>query len=68
MLTEILGYAAMAFLMFSFLLKDMRKLRMLNSLACALFVAYGILLASWPIVISNAFIILVNLYYLLKKD
>ena len=28
------------------------------------FVVYGILLNSWPIIITNAAIILVNLYYL----
>ncbi len=66
--TDLLGYAAMAVLMISFLLKDMQKLRLVNSVACLLFVIYGLMLPSYPIVISNAFIVCVNVYYLLKKD
>lgn len=66
--TEIMGYAAMAVLMVSFLLKDLTRLRLVNSVACTLFVIYGFLLTpySYPIIISNAFIMCVNVYYLLK--
>jgi hypothetical protein len=64
--TDIIGYAAMAVLMISFLLKDLTKLRIVNSLACTLFVIYGLLLPSNPILISNAFIICVNIFYLIK--
>tara|TARA_B110000967_G_C18416628_1_gene331859 strand:- start:225 stop:452 length:228 start_codon:yes stop_codon:yes gene_type:complete len=65
--TEIVGYLAMVVLLLSFLMKDMRRLRTLNSIACALFVVYGFLLPSWPIVISNAAIFCVNIYYLFLK-
>lgn len=65
--TEIVGYAAMAILMFSFTLKNLTKLRMVNTVACVLFVVYGFLLDSYPIVISNAFIVCVNVYYLAKE-
>jgi hypothetical protein len=69
-MTELVGYAAMLFLLVSFLMKDIRRLRTLNTLACAFFVAYGFLLdISWPIIISNAAIFGINLYYLfLKKN
>ena len=68
--TELVGYAAMLVLLVSFLMKDIRRLRTFNTLACALFVAYGFLLdISWPIIISNAAIFGINLYYLfLKKN
>jgi predicted ABC-type sugar transport system permease subunit len=34
-----------------------------------LFIGYGFLLSiSWPIIISNAFIFLINIYYILKKN
>ena len=66
--TELVGYLAMLVLLISFLMKDIRHLRMLNSVACALFVAYGFMLAtSWPIIISNASIIGINIYYLFFK-
>lgn len=66
--TELVGYLAMLFLLVSFLMKDIRRLRTLNTLACALFVVYGFLLdISWPIVISNSAIFGINLYYLFFK-
>ena len=68
--TELVDYSAMLLLLVSFLMKDIRRLRMLNSIACAFFVVYGFLLqTSWPIIISNAAIFGINLYYLfLKKN
>ena len=67
-LVEWTGYIAMFMLMISFLMKDIKKLRIINTIACLLFVAYGFMLHSYPIIISNAFISLVNLYYLLIKQ
>lgn len=66
--TEIMGYLAMAILMISFLFKDLTKLRLINSVACGLFVTYGFMLEpmSIPIIVSNAFILCVNIYYLTK--
>jgi len=66
--TELVGYLAMLVLLISFLMKDIRRLRTLNMIACTLFVAYGFLLAtSWPIIISNASIMGINIYYLFLK-
>jgi hypothetical protein len=64
---EWIGYAAMISLMISFVMKDIKKLRIVNTLGCILFVIYGLMIDSWPIVITNAFITSVNLYYLLVK-
>ena len=67
-ITEWVGYAAMVLLLISFMMKDVRKLRIINSFACAFFVAYGFMLAtSWPIIISNASIMGINIYYLFLK-
>ena len=67
-LTEWIGYIAMAALLVSFMMKDVKKLRIINSIGCAFFVAYGFLLGtSWPIVITNTAIISINLYYLFVK-
>ena len=64
-MTEWVGYAAMAALLISFMMKDVNRLRVINSIGCALFVVYGILLdIAWPIVITNSAIICINLYYL----
>jgi uncharacterized protein with PQ loop repeat len=46
----------------------LRALRLVNSVACVLFVLYGILLSkAWPIIISNAAIFSINIYYLYFK-
>ncbi|RZV57603.1 MAG: uroporphyrinogen decarboxylase [Flavobacteriaceae bacterium] len=64
--TDWIGYSAMAMILISFLMKNVNKLRIINSIGCILFVIYGFLLATaWPIIIANAAIICINLYYLL---
>ncbi len=66
-LTEWAGYLASLVLMISFLMKNINTLRIINSVGAVLFILYGIMLAtSWPIIISNTFILGVNIYYLSK--
>ena len=67
---EIIGYLASLGVLMSFLMKDIRKLRIVNTIGCAFFVLYGFMLVTtWPIIISNFSIIFINLYYLfIKKD
>lgn len=69
-ITEWVGYAAMLALLISFMMKDVRKLRSINSIGAILFVIYGLMLdISWPIVITNFAILCLNIYYLfLKKN
>lgn len=69
-LTEWVGYAAMLALLISFTMKDVRKLRIVNSVGAVLFVIYGFMLqTSWPIIITNVAIICINFYYLfLRKN
>jgi hypothetical protein len=66
--TEWVGYLASLILIISFLMKNMSTLRIVNSLGAILFVVYGFLLqTSWPIIITNAFILGANIYYLAFK-
>ncbi len=66
--TDIIGYFAAAILMFSFTNKEIKTLRYWNSTACILFIVYGFLLnMEWPIIISNGFILVTNIYYLFFK-
>jgi len=68
-LTEWVGYLAMTVLLISFMMKNVIKLRIINSVGCLFFVIYGVMISQYPIVITNLAIILINLYYLLlKKD
>lgn len=64
-MTEWVGYLASLVLMISFLMKNISKLRIINSIGAVLFIFYGIMLVtSWPIIITNTFILGVNIYYL----
>ena len=66
--TEWVGYLASLALIISFLMKNLSTLRIINSIGALLFVIYGIMLAiSWPIIITNAFILMANIYYLTIK-
>ena len=62
--TELIGYLASLFVLLSFLMRNITTLRYVNSVGCLFFVAYGILLDSWPVIITNVAIVLVNVYYL----
>lgn len=64
---EIVGYLASLGVLTSFLLKDINKLRIVNTIGCILFIFYGILLnTSWPIIITNVSITVINVFYLTK--
>lgn len=64
-ITDWIGYLASIVLMISFLMKNINTLRIINSLGALLFVIYGFMLQiSWPIIITNTFILGVNIYYL----
>ncbi|TNJ43604.1 uroporphyrinogen decarboxylase [Tamlana fucoidanivorans] len=59
----------MGTVLLSFLMKSVKKLRIVNSLGCLLFVFYGFVLSpvSKPIIITNAAILCINIYYLYGK-
>ncbi|NAS32458.1 uroporphyrinogen decarboxylase [Flavobacteriaceae bacterium R38] len=66
-LTEWIGYMASAGVLISFFMRNIRTLRLINSIGCIFFIIYGILLNSIPIIITNVAIALVNFYYLFIK-
>ena len=66
--TELVGYLASLALIVSFMMKNVNTLRIINSIGAVLFVIYGFMLdISWPVVITNAFILMANIYYLTVK-
>ena len=68
-LVEWIGYAAMFTVLVSFLMKQFKRLRIVNSLGCFLFVVYGFMLSplSKPIIFTNTAILSINLYYIFLK-
>lgn len=69
-ITEWIGYAATAFVLLSFTMKSVNTLRKVNMVGGLLFVVYGFMLdpISLPVILTNAAIVLIHLYYLLKKQ
>ncbi|MEX1002312.1 MAG: uroporphyrinogen decarboxylase [Crocinitomicaceae bacterium] len=62
---EWVGYLASLGVLSSFLMRNIKTLRLINTGGCLLFVIYGFALnISWPIVITNVAIICINIYYL----
>lgn len=63
------GYAASFFVVLSFILKDLKKVRVVNLIGCIFFVVYGIFSGMlWPIIIPNAILCVIQIYHLVKKD
>ncbi|OED45109.1 uroporphyrinogen decarboxylase [Endozoicomonas sp. (ex Bugula neritina AB1)] len=50
----------------SLMMKNIVALRWVNSIGCGIFVLYGTLIEAWPVAGMNAFIVLINMYYLTK--
>ncbi len=68
-LIEFVGYIASFTVLVSFLMKNIKTLRIINTIGCVAFVIYGVLL-NWsiPIIITNVAIAGINLYYILRKE
>ncbi len=65
--TEIIGYIASLVVVSSFIMKDIKTLRVVNIIGCSLFICYGILIGfSIPIMFTNTAIISINIYYIIK--
>lgn len=69
-LVDIIGYLASGTVLISFLLKKINHLRIVNSIGCGFFVAFGFMMKeiNIPIVVTNLAIIGINFYYLLRKN
>jgi hypothetical protein len=64
---DFIGYLASALVLVSFMMKDMRTLRWVNLIGCAIFIFWGILIERYPVIVTNVGIVLVNIYYLFFK-
>lgn len=67
---EYFGYAASFFIVLSFALKDIRRIRIVNLIGCLLFVIYGFtnIPTLWPIIIPNGILCGIQIFHLLKKE
>ena len=64
-IVNIIGYAASLFIVLSFLIKDnLLYIRLTNLVGCALFVIYGYFIHSIPVILPNAFLVVVQIVYI----
>lgn len=69
LIISLIGYTAMTIVGVSFLMKNIKTLRLMNLVGCLVFILWGLLIKEPPVYILNAFIVLVNFYYLfLRKE
>lgn len=61
---EVLGYVASLFTVLSFLMKDFVRLRIMNVIACIMFIIYGCLIFSVPIMLVNSLVATINIFYI----
>lgn len=61
---EIIGYVASLLVAISLMMRSILRLRLINLAGSFLFMIYGILIQAYPVAVMNAFIVLINLYYL----
>ena len=61
---ELIGYLASGLVAVSLMMRSVLKLRVINLLGAVFFTIYGLLIGAYPVAAVNAFIVLINLYYL----
>lgn len=60
------GYLASVLLAISLVVNNDLKFRWINAFGCFSFIAYGVLIEAFPIIITNALLFAINVYYLIK--
>jgi hypothetical protein len=64
---EVWGYISMVVVLASMMMKNIKTLRIVNSIAWGMFILYGLAHETYPVVIMNFLVILINLYQLKKN-
>lgn len=70
-LVEVIGYAASALVLVSFLFKNIKIVRIINVIGAIFFVFYGLFTKTYPTMFMNLALIVVHciyLYILFKND
>ena len=64
---ELIGILATLFVLASFIVNDLKRVRIINIVGAALFVVYGILIEAFSTWLLNALLIVIHIYYLATK-
>lgn len=61
-----IGYLASLFLGISLLVNNDLQFRWINTFGCFTFIIYGVLIGAYPIIVTNAALFCINVFYLFK--
>lgn len=64
---DIIGYLATIFTVLSFTFKSIFKLRVISSIACSLWIIYGVYKQDIPIITVNCAVLSIHIFYFLKQ-
>ena len=64
---EVVGYVASALIVVSLAMSSVVRLRLINLAGSTTFVAYGVFIESVPVVVTNAAIMVLNVFYLRRE-
>ena len=64
---ELLGYVASALVVASLAMRSVVRLRVLSLIGALAFVGYGVLTGTWPVVVANAVIAVINIAHLRRE-
>jgi hypothetical protein len=63
---EIFGYIGTLFVLYSFTIENIFKLRLINSIGAIFWVVYGIGIMAWPTIIVNTSVLIIHLIWFIK--
>lgn len=66
-LIEIIGTLGSIFVLISFIVNDIKKIRIINIIGSIFFVIYGIYINAFSTWFLNGALILIHIYYLIRK-
>ena len=65
-MVEVLEMIGSLFIILAFMFKDVRIIRILDSIGASLFIVYGIFIHSWSNIFLNIILILIQVYRLIE--
>ena len=65
-MVEFIGYAGSLLVAVSLLMSNIWYLRWINLAGAIAFTVYGVMIPAWPVAAVNGFIVLIDLYYIIK--
>ena len=63
---EIFGYIGTGLILLSFMIEDVFKLRVINTLGAIFWIIYGVWIKSTPTIVVNVSVMVIHLYWFIK--